>query len=110
MALIRGRSSTSTDPVGRPGDWLQSSSSMAEPSWTGIGPEEALAWKRRNDAAHGNEMEAGVELSLIQDNKLLKVVFHRMLLRITNASDLYFDYATPGFPMRRLIDPASSRD
>ncbi|TYL89970.1 hypothetical protein FXB40_34135 [Bradyrhizobium rifense] len=73
-----------------------------------LGPEEALAWKRRNDAAHGNEMEAGGELSLIQDNRLLKVVFHRMLLRITNASDLYFDYATPGFPMRRLADPASS--
>ena len=74
-----------------------------------LGPDEALAWKRRNDAAHGNEMEPGGELSLIQDNKLLKVVFHRMLLRITNASDLYFDYATPGFPMRRLIDPASPR-
>lgn len=53
-----------------------------------LGPEEALAWKRRKDAAHGNEMEAGGELSLIQDNKLLKVV-RRMLLRITNASDLY---------------------
>lgn len=73
-----------------------------------LGPEEALAWKRRNDAAHGNEMEAGGELSLIQDNKLLKVVFHRMLLRITNASDLYFDYATPGFPIRRLVEPSSS--
>lgn len=72
-----------------------------------LGPEEALAWKRRNDAAHGNEMEAGGELSLIQDNKLLKVVFHRMLLRITKASDLYFDYATPGFPMRRLVDRAA---
>ena len=74
-----------------------------------LGPDEALAWKRRNDAAHGNEMEPGGELSLIQDNKLLKAVFHRMLLRITNASDLYFDYATPGFPMRRLIEPASPR-
>ncbi|UGY17926.1 hypothetical protein HAP48_0011120 [Bradyrhizobium septentrionale] len=72
-----------------------------------LGPEEALAWKRRNDAAHGNEMEAGGELSLIQDNKLLKVVFHRMLLRIISASDLYFDYATPGFPMRCLADPAA---
>lgn len=72
-----------------------------------LGPEESLAWKRRNDAAHGNEMEAGGELSLIQDNKLLKVVFHRMLLRITNGSDLYFDYATPSFPMKPLAEPAS---
>jgi hypothetical protein len=73
-----------------------------------LGPEEALAWKRRNDAAHGNEMEAGGELSLIQDNKFLKVLFHRMLLRITNASDFYLDYATPGFPIRRLVEPSSS--
>jgi hypothetical protein len=72
-----------------------------------LGPDEALAWKRRNDAAHGNELEPGGELSLIQDNNLLKVAFHRMFLRITNASDLYFDYVTPGFPMRRLNEPPS---
>jgi hypothetical protein len=72
-----------------------------------LGPDETLAWKRRNDAAHGNELEPGGELSLIRDNKLLKVVFHRMFLRITSASDLYFDYATPGFPPRRLSEPPS---
>jgi hypothetical protein len=72
-----------------------------------LGAAEELAWKRRDDAAHGNAMEPGEELPLIQDTKLLKIIFHRMLLRITNASGLYFDYATPGFPIRNLIDPAS---
>jgi hypothetical protein len=73
-----------------------------------LGPDEALAWKRRDDAAHGNEMVPGGELPLIQDNKLLKVVLHRILLSVTNASDAYFDYATPGFPVRKLSDPPSS--
>jgi hypothetical protein len=72
-----------------------------------LGPDESKAWKRRNDAAHGNEVEPGEELHLIQDTKLLKVVLHRMLLRITNGSDSYFDYASLGFPVRRLQDPAS---
>lgn len=72
-----------------------------------LGAAEELAWKRRDDAAHGNAMEPGEELVLIQDNKLLKVIFHRMLLRTVNASDSYFDYATPDFPIRNLSDPAS---
>jgi hypothetical protein len=72
-----------------------------------LGPDEALAWRRRNDAAHGNEMEPGGELSLIRDNKLLNVLFHRMLLGITKASDSYFDYATPGFPIKRLNEPSA---
>ena len=68
-----------------------------------------MAWKRRNDAAHGNALETGSELSLIQDNNLLRMVFHRMLLRITNASSSYFDYATPGFPIKPLTEPSSAR-
>ena len=70
-----------------------------------IGVDESEAWKRRNDAAHGNEIEDGTELEAIRDMKLLNVLFHRMLLRITNASDGYFDYCTPGFPIRSLREP-----
>jgi hypothetical protein len=73
-----------------------------------LSPEESQAWRRRNDAAHGNEMPPGGERALIQDTKLLKMILHRMVLRITNGSDLYFDYASPGFVMRRLQDPAST--
>ena len=73
-----------------------------------LGRDEAQAWKRRNDAAHGMEMEAGGELSLIEDTRLLKVIFHRMLLRITNGSDSYFDYSSAGFPIRKLHEAASA--
>jgi hypothetical protein len=70
-----------------------------------LGPDESRAWKRRNDAAHGVSMENGEELEVIRDIKLLKVMFHRMLLRIVNGADTYHDYATPGFPIRKLPDP-----
>ena len=46
-------------------------------------------------------MEAGEELDVIRDIKLLKVMFHRMLLRIIDGADTYHDYATPGFPIRQ---------
>ncbi len=70
-----------------------------------FGADEEKAWKRRNDAAHGIEMEDGSELETIRDTKLLKVLFHRILLSMTNASDTYYDYVTPGFPIRNLRDP-----
>jgi hypothetical protein len=50
-------------------------------------------------------MEAGEELDVIRDIKLLKLMFHRMLLRIINGADNYHDCATPGFPIRQLADP-----
>jgi hypothetical protein len=70
-----------------------------------LGPDESSAWRRRDDASHGNEIEDGTELEAIRDMKLLNVLFHRMLLRITNAADYYYDYCTPGFPIRNLRDP-----
>jgi hypothetical protein len=71
----------------------------------GLGVDESQAWKRRNDAAHGIAMETGEELDVIRDIKLLKVMLHRMVLRIINGADTYHDYATPGFPIRKLADP-----
>jgi hypothetical protein len=70
-----------------------------------LGPDESSAWRRRDDAAHGNEIEDGTELEAIRDMKLLNVLFHRMLLKITDAADSYFDYCTPGFPIRNLREP-----
>ena len=70
-----------------------------------FGADESQAWRRRNEAAHGIAMEAGDELEVIRDIKLLKVMFHRILLRIVNGADTYLDYATPGFPIRKLADP-----
>jgi hypothetical protein len=70
-----------------------------------LGADEIQAWKRRNDAAHGIAMAEGEELDVIRDIKLLKVMFHRMLLRMLNGADYYIDYATPGFPIRGLAEP-----
>jgi hypothetical protein len=54
-------------------------------------------------------METGTELDVIRDIKLLKIMFHRTfnrtLLRTVNGADCYTDYATPGFPIRKLAEP-----
>jgi hypothetical protein len=70
-----------------------------------ISEEELNAWGRRNMAAHGHHPEYGKELQIIRDTKLLQVLFHRMLLRMTNASDTYHDYCSANMPIRRLADP-----
>jgi hypothetical protein len=54
-------------------------------------------------------MEAGEELDVIRDIKLLKVMFHRMLLRMVNGADSYTDYVTPGFPNRQLAEQVPSQ-
>jgi hypothetical protein len=73
-----------------------------------LGEDEQRAWKRRNDAAHGNEIRQEEQLEVIRDTKLLRGIFDRMLLRIVNGSDIYHDYVTVGFPMRNLRDPVPS--
>jgi hypothetical protein len=73
-----------------------------------LGEDEQRAWKRRNDAAHGNEIRQEEQLQVIRDTKLLRGIFDRMLLRIVNGSDIYYDYVTVGFPVRNLRDPVPS--
>ena len=46
----------------------------------------------------------GEELAAIRDMKLLKGLFGRLLLRITNAADQYIDYTSPHFDYRSLAD------
>jgi hypothetical protein len=69
-----------------------------------LGKNEGQAWRRRNDAAHGRAIPVGSELEAIQDTKLLRGLFDRMLLRLVNASDVYIDYSTPGHPIRQLAE------
>ncbi len=73
-----------------------------------LGAAENEAWKRRNDAAHGTPIPEGEELAAIRDMKLLRGLFNRMLLRMTNAADNYVDYVTPGHAIRYLQDPVPS--
>jgi len=75
-----------------------------------LSEDEIEAWKRRHDAAHGNDIDPEDYPGMIRDVKLLKVLFHRMLLKIVDGSDQYFDYASLDFPLRRLSDPVPSQD
>jgi hypothetical protein len=67
-----------------------------------LGGDEDTAWRRRNKAAHGTPVPEGEELAAIRDMKLLKGLFSRLLLRITNAADQYIDYTSPHFEQRSL--------
>lgn len=65
---------------------------------------EKAAWQQRNNAAHGNEMEEGGEIQLIREIIMLKVIFHRVLLRIVGGGDYYIDYYSIKFPIKFLSD------
>jgi hypothetical protein len=67
-----------------------------------LGDDEDAAWRRRNKAAHGTPVPEGEELAVIRDMKLLKGLFARLLLRITDAADQYIDYTSPHFEYRSL--------
>ncbi|GAB1257619.1 hypothetical protein NBRC116494_21210 [Aurantivibrio plasticivorans] len=70
-----------------------------------LSEDEKKAWKQRNNAAHGREIEAGKEIQLIRELKILKVIFHRVLLKIISGSSYYIDYYSIGFPIKSLADP-----
>ena len=67
-----------------------------------MGDKELAAWARRNDAAHGNELPNGDNISLLEETRILKVMLHRTILKIINGSDSYIDYTSPYFPARVL--------
>jgi hypothetical protein len=70
-----------------------------------LSSEEDAAWSRRNKAAHGMPIPEGQSLSAIRDTRLLRGIFHRMLLRMTGAASSYVDYASEGFPHKSLGVP-----
>ena len=63
---------------------------------------EQKAWMRRNSAAHGELAGDEEMVELVREIKILRGLFHRILLRMTNASDEYIDYHSLGFPSRQL--------
>ena len=65
---------------------------------------EQGAWKSRNAAAHGSSVK-GDAVETIRNAKLLRILFHRLLLRTTEGSDAYRDYYTVGHPVRTLEKP-----
>lgn len=73
-----------------------------------LGDVERGAWKRRNQAAHGQPVDDTIAIDVIRETKLLKVIFHRMIMSITGANMLYYDEYTVGRPVRKLSDPVPS--
>lgn len=73
-----------------------------------LSPIERAAWKRRHTAAHGGSVEDDATVDIIRETKLLRGILHRMILRITGASEMYHDYYTIGLPTRKLLEPVSS--
>jgi hypothetical protein len=73
-----------------------------------LGPLERAAWMLRNKAAHGAEVDLDSAVSTIRDTKLLKIILHRIVLKITGASDRYYDDYTIGHAVRDVIEPVPS--
>ena len=63
---------------------------------------ERAAWERRNHSAHGKAIEDGEYINLIRDIKVLKVLLHRLLIRLSRGSDDYIDYFSLSHPIRKI--------
>lgn len=68
-----------------------------------LSSREKKAHDARHESAHGKDSEVDVEW--IRNLKLLRVLFHRVLLALTQANDEYYDYFTPGTPVRKIKEP-----
>ena len=68
-----------------------------------LSSREKQAHDARHESAHGKDNEVDVEW--IRDLKLLRVLFHRILLAMTQANDEYYDYFTLGNPIRKVKEP-----
>ena len=71
-----------------------------------LGEHEERAWRQRHLAAHGDVMDED-PIAIIRETKLLRLIFHRILLKVTSGSDTYRDYYSLKFPIRRLEEPVS---
>jgi hypothetical protein len=68
-----------------------------------LSSREKRAHNARHESAHGKDDEVDVEW--IRDLNLLRVLFHRILLAMTQANDEYCDYFTLGSPIRKVKEP-----
>lgn len=69
-----------------------------------FGSLERAAWQRRNDAAHGNEIDGEQVVSIIRDIKILRVLLHRTIMAVTGGAEFYYDYFSIGHPIREVKD------
>ncbi|XWK66235.1 helix-turn-helix domain-containing protein [Tunturiibacter gelidiferens] len=68
-----------------------------------LSSREKRAHDARHESAHGKDDE--VDIEWIRDLKLLRVLFHRILIAMTQADDEYYDYFTLGNPIRKVKKP-----
>ena len=73
-----------------------------------LGEPEKAAWALRNRAAHGSRISPDEYVQAIRDIKLLNIVFNRMLLAMTGASQTYIDYYSTDHPVRKTSEPVPS--
>jgi hypothetical protein len=64
---------------------------------------EKQAHNARHESAHGKDDE--VDIEWIRDLKLLRILFHRVLLAMTQANEEYYDYFTVENPIRKVKEP-----
>ena len=67
-----------------------------------LGDLELLSWKRRNSAAHGGMIEESSIIDAIRQNKILKILIHRIIIYMTGICEYYYDDYTIGHKIRRL--------
>lgn len=65
---------------------------------------EKKAWKRRNNAAHGDEIQSDQYIDVIRDSKALRMQFNRIILKSFGVSNTYLDYYSLGRPWRPIED------
>jgi len=70
-----------------------------------IGKVEKAALKERNRPAHGSPYSSEQYPGLAMTTNALYTLFNRIVLKLTNAADCYFDYSTYGYPVRDIDHP-----
>jgi hypothetical protein len=66
---------------------------------------EQKAWDQRNDSAHGKIKAKTDSIGTIRENKILKNILHRMLIRILNLGSTYIDIYSLNHPVRSVSVP-----
>ena len=75
-----------------------------------LGNLESLSFKQRNNSAHGNKAEDSGIIPLVREVKILRIICNRIILRIYNLSEFYFDFYSFGFKIRNLSDSIPQSD
>lgn len=70
-----------------------------------IGEVEKAALRERNRPAHGSRYSSNQYPGLAMTTNALYTLFNRIVLKLTNAADCYFDYSTYGYPVRDIDHP-----